>query len=140
MPICTVPPHPVDNCATEHSEVVGIFAPRSLIGKSQPLFTAATAQTVSDKFFNVEALLVTVHRSRKATEVTAISQVCASASIGYKFIEVLWAGVGINLGFELMVMILHLKRLQGPYLQYGGSAHQLRALGYELLKNGRFIL
>lgn len=93
---------------------------------------------MTDKFFSnvTEALLVTVHRTRNATaEVTASSQVCASADIGCKFIETLCSGVGMNLGCEQRVVIPHPNRLQGAILQHGGSSRQLWTLGYELIKN-----
>lgn len=126
----------VENCARQPTHVMVIFAPRSSIGKSRILFKAATAQTVSDKLFNVEDLLVTVHRTRKATaEVTASSQVCASVDIRCKFIEALCTRVGMNPRCEQRMVIPHPNRLQGSILLHGGSPRQLWTLGYELNKN-----
>ena len=124
---------PVENCTNQDAHIKSIFAPRSSTGKSRILFTAATAQTVSDKLFNVEDLLVTVHRTRNATaEVTASSQVCASVDIRCKFIEALCSRVGMNPRCEQRMVTPHPNRLQGSILQHGGSPRQLWTLGYEL--------
>lgn len=94
---------------------------------------------MSDKLSSTgtEDLLVTVHRTRNATaEVTASSQVYASADIRCKFIEALWAGVGMDPGHEQRVAIPTRIDSKGLSSCKGGSSRQLWALGYDFNKNG----